>query len=846
MFSPVSKRFRLLSTILLTLLCCSRIGATEALFELEGFFQGHCYDCHDSDTQEAGLDLTQLPRDLRDPQVYEKWVLAHDRVVAGEMPPEKKPRPAEHEIEDFRKLLAKELINFEDARIVKEGRAVKRRLNRYEYENALRELLELPLLEVKDSLPEDPTYHGYNKIGKALDMSYVQLSRYLDVADYALRAAMIHQVDKPQPMQGRYYAWDDNHFWNTVYLGPIMRSNFPLIDYEVQLDIMRGERSAYDRSKRPESQKPYESMAVMASNFEPINGQFSQFKAPHDGWYNLTLSAKTVTISNTFDKASRGMRSEPVRIYSSTHASKLRPLHAIDVTPDRQEFEMRVWLFEGETIHPDATRFPRIRPPDFGNPLAVPQGRPAVAFSWLEVEGPLYQEWPTASHRVLFDDLPIIEHGDDIRVISRESAVDAKRLLKRFMQKAYNRGVTDAEVQPMLDVVVAAMDKGVDFTEALIAGYTGVLASPAFIYFEEDAGKLEALAVAERLSYFLWNSPPDAELLQLANTGELMLPHVLEQQTERLLNDDRSERFIYAFLDYWLDLRHIRKTAPDPVLYPDYQLDDMLEDSMLWETRLYFREMLDHNLGVRTIVDSDFTILNERLANHYGINRAQGAQMQRVTLPADSPRGGILTQASVLKVTADGNNTSPIVRGVWIMERLLGMHPPPPPPNIEAVETDTSGATTIREQLKLHSNSPSCVNCHLKIDPVGFSLENFDVMGGWRDYYRSTGDGELIKGTGHNGLFFNFSRGQPVDASGQLWDGREFADIYELKTILVGEEKLLAKNMTNQLVTYATGAPVSFGDRPEVEQILEKSEYSGYGIRTLIHQIVQSELFLHK
>ena len=240
-------------------------------------------------------------------------------------------------------------------------------------------------------------------------------------------------------------------------------------------------------------------------------------------------------------------------------------------------------------------------------------------------------------------------------------------------------------------------------------------------------------------------------------------------------------------------------------------------------------------------------MLNERLALHYGLPEVDGVALRRVTLPPDGPRGGLLTQASLLKVTANGTTTSPVLRGVWVMERILGQTSPPPPENVPAIDPDTRGATTIREQLEKHRTIPECAKCHDKIDPVGLALENFDVLGGWRDQYRGLDEAAVpVEGIGKNGHHFQFHLAQPVDASGQLPDGRPFGDIMEMKRLLLSDERQIARNLVRQLVVFATGAPVRFGDRPAVERILDQARATDYGVRTLICEIVQSELFRNK
>jgi hypothetical protein len=281
------------------------------------------------------------------------------------------------------------------------------------------------------------------------------------------------------------------------------------------------------------------------------------------------------------------------------------------------------------------------------------------------------------------------------------------------------------------------------------------------------------------------------------------------------------------------------------MLYPDYQLDDLLVESMASETQAFFGELVRQNLGITNLVDSDFAMVNERLARHYGIEGVEGVGIRRVSLGRDRVRGGLMTQASVLKVTANGTTTSPVKRGAWVMSRIIGRPPPPAPPSVPAVEPDIRGATTIREQLAKHRTQESCNACHRLIDPAGFALENFDVMGGWRTRYRASG-GDPVKGIGHNGNFFHFGLGPDVDASGELPDGRPFQDVRELKRLLVSDQEQLARNLVRQLVVYATGAPVGFADRAAIEEILRANRSRDFPVRSLIHGVVQSDLFRNK
>ncbi len=828
------------------------------------FVEHHCAECHDAETHEGGLDVTSLPFNLENIETFNTWVKVHDRVRDGEMPPKKKARPDAAEANSFLKAVGEPAVKADLARAAAEGRAGWRRLNRYEYENALRDLLHAPWLQVKDMLPEDGESHRFNKSGEALAVSHVQMASYLGAAEYALREAMATQVKPPAPQTHRYYAREQPAFVKKMTFTQFNRSperaTFPMLGTKAQPDVLDGKApitvGASDRATRE-----LEAFGVVASTYEPLEIRFDNFTAPVGGRYRLKLNAYTFHAGASEGakwwvadrkNISAGRRSEPVTLYAQTPPRLLRWIGAVDVSPEPSVQELEVWLLAGETIRPDAARLFRSRPSNWHNPLAEKDGMPGVAFRWLEVEGPIYDTWPTAGHRLLFGDLPMHEPssaGEPVAVDSKNPHADAERLLRTFMRTAYRRPVPEAEVQRFLGVVDAALKSGSAFTDAMLTGYSAVLCSPAFVCVEENPGRLDDDALASRLAFFLWNSPPDEALRTLATRGALHAPEALRTQAERLLSDSKSNRFVDAFLDYWLDLRKIVATAPDASLYPDYYLDDLLSESAEHETQLFFAELLKGNLPASNIVSSDFAMLNERLAAHYGIAGVEGVALRRVRLPEGSVRGGLMTQASVLKVTANGTTTSPVLRGAWIMERILGKPPPPPPPSVPAIEPDIRGATTIRAQLEKHREQPTCAACHAKIDPAGFALESFDVMGGWRDTYRALGDApgaNAVEGFGHNGQKFGFHLGQPVDASGDLPGGGHFNDVRELKKLLLQDQRQIARNLVQQLVTYATGTPVRFGDRPAIERILDRAAPGGYGVRSLILGVVESELFQTK
>jgi len=823
------------------------------------FLNKNCAACHNRKTASGGLDFAAAAFRPLEAANYAFWVKVHDRVSKGEMPPKAMPQPSPASRATFLAALSQPLTAIQDAQARRTGRSVWRRMNRYEYENTLRDLFGAPWLQIRDMLPEDGLAFRFNKVGEALDVSHVQMSRYLAAADYALREAMAQQPARPETVTKRYYAREQRSFVGLAsfnnFNGSPERATFPIVGNQADLPALEPNGPMTVGAKDP-ARREIEGMGVVASAYEPLQPKFNQFRAPVAGRYKLRLCAHSFWAGPESEKRwwrpsrtaiSAGRTLEPITLYAAFPPQQLRKLGSFDAGPAPTVRELDVNLLKGETIMPDAVRFFRSRPPGWHNPLAQKDGQPGVVFQWLEVEGPILDSWPTPGQRLMFGDLPMrVADAGKVEVVSANPNADAERLVRGFVKRALRRPVTDADVQPFIKLAHTALASGASFTDAMIAAYSAVLCSPAFVTLEERPGPLDDYALATRLSYFLWNSAPDAELRSLADQKKLHDPAVLSAQTDRMLADPRAGQFVDAFLDYWLDLRKTDNTSPDADLYPDYYLDDFLVESSIDETRAFFSELIRKDLAARNLVSSDFVMVNGRLAELYGLKGLEGAAIRRVELPKESVRGGLLTQASVLKVTANGTTTSPVLRGVWINERILGKIVPPPPPNLPAIDPDTRGATTIREQLDKHRTQATCRSCHAMIDPPGFALESFDVFGGWRDHYRALGEGQRVSGYGKNGQPFAFHTAKPVDCSGALQDGRAFQDVRDLKHLLLQDERQIARNLVQQLVTYSTGAPVRFADRPKIEAVLDRAKPGGYGVKSLIHAIIQSELFRNK
>jgi hypothetical protein len=463
---------------------------------------------------------------------------------------------------------------------------------------------------------------------------------------------------------------------------------------------------------------------------------------------------------------------------------------------------------------------------------AVHKG-PGLAVDWVEVEGPLLERWPPESTRRLLGEVD--SKGGTL--------ADAERLLRAFLPRAFRRPATDAQIKAFTELVRSRLEKKASFEQALRVAYRAVLSSPNFLFLDEKPGPLDDYALASRLSYFLWKSMPDQELLDLARDRKLRSGGELRKQVERMLQSPKAAALTEQFLGQWLDLRQLDATTPDKNLYPEF--DDFLRYSMEKETCLFFEELLRRDLSLTNLVDSDFSMLNGRLARHYGIAGVEGPEFRKVKLPPGSHRGGVLTQAAVLKVTANGTTTSPVLRGLWVLRNVLGQSVPPPPADVPAVEPDIRGATSIRDQLARHRKLEGCAVCHQKMDPAGFALENFDVIGGWRDNYRSLGKGDKLD-VKVNGQPVQYRNGPKVDAGDVLPDGRRFKDVDEFKKLLLADPDQIARCVTEKLIVYATGTPIRPADRQAVAALVKSSRARQYGLRSLIHELVQNELFLNK
>ena len=756
------------------------------------YFEKYCLDCHDDTTKKGGLDLEALPVDFSNPKILRTWTDVFDRISGGEMPPKKKPRPEQEATDALLAGLKKNLIAADLARRGAEGRVVLRRLNRVEYENTMRDLLGVDL-ELKELLPEDTSSMGFDNIGEALNVSSVLMERYLEAADAALDAAI---VKGPRP---------ETKKWN-VAMGPV--TTIPEKDYRLKVGAVY---------------LPDESFVYYNAGDTPI--LCDRFRAPLGGKYRFKITA------SAYRSAGRTLTMAVLSGFGKGQP-QAHTVGYFDLPPDKvSTIEFTDTLSFRSTIkiaaHGLGTR--DLRSPE---QVAAYTG-PGVAVQRVEVEGPIVEAWPPTSTTRLFGDLDF----------KKATLADAEKVLRVFASRAFRRPVTDSEVAPYVALVKAQLDAKQPFEQAVRAGLKGILCSLDFLFLKERVGKLNDSEVASRLSYFLWSTAPDDELLRAASQHSLTQPAVLRAQVGRMLNSPRAHAFTENFTGQWLLLRQIDFTTPDKKLYPEF--DPLLQDSMVKETHAFFEELLKTDASLLNFIHSDFAMLNGRLAEHYGIASVTGQAFRKVKLPPGSHRGGVLTQAAVLKVTANGTNTSPVVRGAWFLRNIIGRPPKAPPPDVPAIEPDIRGAKTIRDQLDRHRSVESCAICHMVMDPPGLALENFDVIGGWRENYRSLGEGTPVKHEpGVKGVAYKI--GLPVDAADELPDGRKFKDIDEFKKLVLADKEQVARCLTEKLLVYSTGGALGFSDREVVADILTKLRAKNYGFRTLIHEVVESRTFLTK
>ncbi len=841
------------------------------------FLKASCANCHTGAGAKGGFNLADLKYDNTKPEHFARWAKVFDRVHSGEMPPKDETQPDAETKKAFLNQIKQELQKTEQTQLEKNGRMHTRRMNRIEFENTLRDLFDLPGLRLTQDLPADGKAHGFDRSTEALDFSFVHMETYLAAVDFALNEALPAFTEKPETVKYRYRPWDGvRHNGKEIegalaniggqknivpLIGLDRDPTFEVIKYTVKDDEPKATAIGFYRHEDADFRFSLTALSPVVTGLHKLRVS----------GYSFAWDGKKVVATDRSGAIGVGVHNSGLHF-----GTKGVPANKAGVA----EFDMHLRRHEGH-IH-GSDNYLRIifasceNVRDF-KPTPERDGpnhpAPGIAIEWIEFEGPIFEQWPPKSQKTLFGDLPVQEwtkesgvpmptqqkwpkgnHGTipkdpygengrnrkPVHVVSADPEKDSERLVKAFLPKAFRRPVTQEEVNTYTKIASDRRKAGDHFQDALKAAYRAALVSPDFMLLKASNSEF---SLASRLSYLLWSGPPDPELFAFAEKGELSKPDVLRGQVARLLKDPKSARFLENFTGQWLRLRELEANPPDRQLYPEFM--PYLQESMGMETRAYFTELLKNNLSVTHFVKSDFLTINEPLARHYGIQGVTGYDIQKVKLPKDSLRGGFLTQASILKVTANGTTTSPVPRGAFVMEKILGITPTPPPPDVGSIEPDTRGATTIREQLEKHKKNAVCASCHIKMDPYGFALESFDVIGEYREKYRvrgGSGKEPVKKIVNNNGVSYQLAN--TVDCAGQLPDGKAFKNIAELRELLASNEEALARAFVGHLVTYGTGTPVLFTDRGEVDGILQRAKPSKYGVQSLLTEMITSRLFL--
>jgi mono/diheme cytochrome c family protein len=751
---------------------------------LAGFVEQYCAGCHDADTKRGNLDLALIAGESP-AQHSAEWEKGVRRLRARQMPPAEKKRPDERTYHAILTELEKAL-DAEAARHPNPGRTESlRRLNPAEYQNAIRDLLALDI-DARALLPKEDASHGFDNVTVG-DLSPTLLNRYIAAAEKISQLAV--GAPRRTPGGDTFRLPPDRTQEEPVdglppgtRGGMLIPYTFPReAEYEIQIRLTRDRNEEVEGLREPHTIEVLLDRERVASfTVAPPRGDRNFEKVDAHLHVRVPVSAGPHQVGVTFLK---------------------NPSSLLETR--RQPYLARY------NMH----RHPRLTP----------------AIYQVSINGPYDAKGPgdTPSRRRIFVSYPS-RPGERSSEKGLDEDTCAERILSTLMRRAYRRPVNAADLaQPMEFYRKARAEDG--FEAGMEAGLSAVLVSPHFLFrVEQDPAGIASrtaypvsnLELASRLSFFLWSSIPDDELLGVAVRGELTKPRMLERQTRRMLADPRSRSLVENFAGQWLYLRNLESMTRDLRLFPDF--DDNLRKSFREETERFFESVLREDRSVLNLLKADYTFLNERLARHYGIPHVYGSYFRRVATGPETHRGGLLRQGSVLAVTSYDTRTSPVIRGQWVLANLLGTPPPPPLPNVPALKDNTIAATlSVRERLAEHRSQGACASCHNLMDPVGFALENFDAVGRWR----------------------TIEEGRPVDAAGGLPDGRKFDGVDGLEEGLLSRPEVFVGTLTEKLLTFALGRGVESSDAPAIRKIVRDAQASDYRFSSIIVGLTRSVPF---
>jgi len=779
------------------------------------FFTQHCYGCHSAAVKTADLNLEAYQTGASIAQHRERWEKILQKLSTGVMPPQPMPRPGDAETQAVVRWIQEEFETADRRMKPAAGRVTARRLNRIEYNNTVRDLLGADL-HPADDFPQDDSGYGFDNIGDVLSLSPGLMEKYLAAAEKVARMA-VFGVRPLKPTLIRVRGQDREFASSTT----------PLVEYDTTGLTLPGALHvthrfpvegeyvirAFLRGVRPLGSEPLEmclwveGRQVQVQSFDP-QGMASFSVDSHD------LSGLTQDFRTRITAGDHWLAISVLRVYEGLPLSYKGP------NPSKRPVVVR-----------------EFKPPPEASPERIAELRKRfeaqkaeiapvnkTQIGSLEVRGPYVQvNGPSAESLK-----KIYACG---HVTGGHQPGCSRTIIASLARRAYRRPVTAPEVDRLVALVSTVQKRGDPFEEGICVALQAMLVSPQFLFRVEASpsasrDKLESTYpisqhdLASRLSYFLWSSMPDDELLAHADRGRLRQPAVLEAQVRRMLADPKSRALAENFGGQWLELRKLESVQPNRKRFPEF--DEYLRMSMRRETELFFDSIVREDRSILDFIDGDYTFLNERMAMLYQINGIKGPDFRKVTLAEDTHRGGVVTQASVLTVSSYPTRTSPVLRGKWLLDNFLDDPPPPPLPDVPNLDESKIGtATSLRQELEQHRNNPTCASCHARIDPLGFGLENFDAIGAWR-----TEEGKF-----------------PIDSSGTLPDGRSFRGPQELRAIVKANRQAFAEGVTAKLLTYALGRGLESYDKPAVRKIAGQVAANDYRFSGLVLEIVRSVPF---
>ncbi|MCF7961994.1 MAG: DUF1592 domain-containing protein [Pirellula sp.] len=827
-------------------------AADEAQFKPDAFLSRYCLGCHGTNEQKGDRRFDNLPTTVGvDVAIGERWQEVLHQLQLGEMPPSDEKQPTDDERRSVIAWIEAQVTQAQTIAQHRGGQVVHRRLNRAEYVNTIKDLFEFEGdFDPTTSFPGDEELEGFRNIGSALRTSRHHLEQYLKAADVVLQQAYdLADVDGTPKVQEWKDSADDRRGLNDAFgLGVISEEKANGPAYIHLSHGLRNQQLIFDSK-------------LFLSNLGDTG-------VPHSGWYDVEVEATAANRHHPYGKDLMlgGMsayykdlkayydESQPMQLGIGRQGEgvkgngwRLIPPNIVHATelPDDRYVTVRapVWLDRGTVPYlawidgpPKGTRsqfistklykydssVPKIEKHIWAN-LALRAERdkiyqhlyqgPEIRVRYWQVTGPMRDDKPHRSLSLLFESIkPDEKQIDDARLQAE---------LQRLASRLFRREVGSADIAPYVSAVKNRLDGKTRYADAARPVFKAMLCSSEFLFLTEpqtDAKAITPMQLATRLSYFLTAGPPDDELRALAAQG-LLDAAAIRKETDRMLDSSRSDRFLRLFTEQWLGLNKLGTMPPAKETFSSYHID-RLEPAMKEETWRFIAELIRTNQPVTALVDTDFTYVNAGLARLYELPEVRGDRLQRVSLPDDSPRRGLLGHASVLTITANGVETSPLTRGVWLLEKLFGTPPRPPPPDVPPIEPDIRGATTIRQQLEKHRSVQSCADCHAKIDPLGYALEAYDPIGQYRSAY---------------------SNGATIDTTGE-YRGQPFSSPNDIGAYLVDHPALLAHNLAHRLLTYALGRPLGFADQPALRRLQSDWKAKNYTLRELIHLIAICEL----